>query len=74
MITITRAKIDELRTVNGGFTRSTTEALDICWPLQAGWMEKLVGVSVSNKAWNEALKGRERGMNHRFRGNTRSYA
>jgi hypothetical protein len=71
MVTITAEHIEQLRTLaGGGFPRRPMEILN-CWPLTAGWQQRLIGVSVSNKTWKEAVSAAKLGPIYRRRGNTR---
>jgi hypothetical protein len=70
MIVLTEEMIESLRTPRGGFNRATTDALGISWPLVSGWKKSLIGTSISDRRWREALKARTH-ERHIFRGNTR---
>lgn len=74
MITITYEHLSELKTPAGGVNQATADVLGIMWPLQAGWMGRLVGTQVSDKRWNAAKRAAAQGPIYRRRGNTRRYA
>jgi len=71
MILLTRESIEKLRTPAGGFNQATADALAICWPLQPGWIERLIGTEISNKRWRDAQRAAAQGAIYRRRGNTR---
>lgn len=73
MIVLTNEMLESLRTEKGGYTQATTEALGVAWPLQSGWKHRMVGVSISDKAWREAVAAAKRGPIVRRRGNTRRH-
>ncbi len=69
MIVLTQELIESLMTENGGYTQATTEALGIGWPLQSGWKLRLIGTSLSDKRWREAVSAAKRGPIYRRMGN-----
>lgn len=71
MITLTLGHLEQLRSDAGGYTQAAMEALG-CWPLSAGWRERLLGTQVSDRRWKAALRSRNKTV-HRFRGNTRKH-
>jgi hypothetical protein len=70
MIVLTRERIEELKTPDGGFNKETMDL--ICgWPLVAGWQKRCLGMKISEDDWKAAMKAKNR-KRHIYRGNTRS--
>ena len=69
MIVLTNELIEQLMTEKGGYTQATTDALGVSWPLQAGWKQRLIGTSISDKSWREAVSAAKRGPIYRRMGN-----
>lgn len=58
-ITLDIHNLHNLETPNGGFTRATTDALDIPYPPRKGWLTGLIGKTIPEaqyiKAWRSRL-------------------
>jgi hypothetical protein len=57
-ITLTKELINRCR-CNGSFTRATTEAFGLKYPLISGWAARLAGTVVTREKYRQALRGRE---------------
>jgi ribonuclease HI len=58
MHTITHDLLRALKTGPGGYTRVTLKALGVKWPPTNGWTRTIVGQSITNEQYEQALAGR----------------
>lgn len=72
IITLTAEHIEQLKTPAGGYNEASMKVLG-CWPLSAGWKERLIGSTVGDRRFRSAVNEARRGKKHFFRGNTRSH-
>jgi len=70
MIVLTPEHVEQLRTPAGGFNQRSMEIIG-CWPLSAGWQQRLIGMQLSESLWRKAVRAAAEGPRHIFRGNTR---
>lgn len=57
-VRLTIPLIDACRTPARGFTKATTAALGVKFPLVTGWVRRLVGTTISQAQYDQALAGR----------------
>jgi len=57
-MTLTKQLIDACRRDNGTFTKATIQAIGLSWPMQKGWIHRLIGTEITEERYRQALEGR----------------